>query len=825
MTGWALGQDLTFAWRQIRRAPGFAFSAILTLALGIGANTGIFSLLTGYLRPLPVPHPDRLVIIAADFPSDQAGFRYRFSYPALVDYRATTDIFSDVLAFDTRIGGLTAKGKTTQFVYHIVTGDFFAGLNLSAASGRLIERGEGEHSNSERIVVLGYAFWQRRFAGDPAVVGTIVRVDGDPARVIGVAPVGFHGLYQGAEIEGYMPIGAWRGPTARSSRLFTDRTVRFLTLVGRLRPGTSIATAQAAVDVVARRLQEQYPEERNITARVLPEPLARPVPVRFLSNLWPLIRGATLGLATLVMLIACMNVANLLLVRATVREREMAVRAALGSGRSRLIRLLLAESVLLSLAGTVAGLLAARWATDLFLATLDLGVDVPLNLDFHYDWRVFAYAAATALLTGVFIGLAPALRASRAEVTALLHDGGYGGSVGGGRQRVRSVLAIAQLAGSLVLLIVAGLCIRTLHRAQFVDLGFDPEHVLTVRIDPHQIGYTLPRSDALYKELERRVRTLPGVENVSMSFSVPMGYIFDSCAIQREGQVVSADDPQAAVGCNPVTAEYFATMRIPIVQGRGFTQYDDEKSTNVIVVNETLAQQVWPGQNPIGKRLAISRFTGSLWQVVGVARNSKYLAVFEDPLPHVYFSMPQNSSFLRVLEVRSSTPPEVLGPLVEREIQALDPEMPVADLKTMRQMVAGGMGYVMFRIGAVQATAMGVLGLLLAIVGVYGVVSYGAAQRTREMGIRLALGANPSAVRALVLRQGLVLVGGGIACGLALAVAVTPFIARFFFLVGATDVPTFAAVTAILCAIGVVACYLPARRAMRVDPMIALRHE
>jgi predicted permease len=328
-----------------------------------------------------------------------------------------------------------------------------------------------------------------------------------------------------------------------------------------------------------------------------------------------------------------------------------------------------------------------------------------------------------------------------------------------------------------------------------------------------------------YNELERRISALPSVDNVSMSFSVPMGYIFDSCAIQREGQVVSADDPQAAVGCNPVTPHYFETMRIPIVRGRGFTEYDDEKSTNVIVVNETLAQQVWPGQNPIGKRLQISRFAGNLWQVVGVARNSKYLAVFEDPLPYVYFSMPQSSTFLRVVQVRSSSAPEVLGPLLQREIQSLDPEMPVADLKTMRQMVAGGIGYLMFRIGAVQATAMGVLGLLLAIVGVYGVVSYGAAQRTREMGIRLALGANPSAVCALVLRQGLVLVGAGIVCGLGTGAAVTPFIARFFYMVSATDVPTFATVTALLCAIGLVACYLPARRAMKVDPMVALRHE
>jgi len=820
-----VGTDLRFAWRQIRRSPGFAVSAVLTLALGIGANTGIFSLLTGYLRPLPVPHSDRIVIIAADFPSDVAGFRYRFSYPSLLEFRTATEIFSDVLGFDTRIGGLTARGKTTQFVYHSVTGDFFPGLNLSPAAGRLIERGEGEHANSERVVVLGYGFWERRFGRDPSILGSIVRIDGDPARVIGIAPAGFHGLYQGAEIEGYMTLGAGRGPITRSGQLFTDRTIRFLTLVGRLRPDATLASAQAAVDVVSRRLQKEYPEERNITARVLPEPLARPVPVRFLSDLWPLVRGATLGLATLVMLIACMNVANLLLVRATVREREMAVRAALGSGRTRLIRLLLAESVLLSIGGTIAGLVAARWSTDLFLATLDLGVDVPLNLDFHYDWRVFAYAAVMALVTGIVMGLAPALRASRAEVAALLHDGGYGGSVGGARQRARSILAIAQLAGSLVLLIVAGLCVRTLHRAQFVDLGFDPQHLLSVRLDPHQIGYTAARSDTFYTELQRRVRALPGVESVSQSFSLPMGYIFDTCAIQREGQVVSADDPQAVVGCNSISPEYLETMRVPVVQGRGFTEYDDEKSARVIVVNETLAQQVWPGQNPIGKRLQISRLTGKLWQVVGVARNSKYLAVFEDPLPFVYFPMPQNPATLRVLQVRSSTPPEVLGPLLDREIHSMDADMPIADLKTMRQTIAGGMGYLLFRVGAVQASAMGMLGLLLAIVGVYGVVSYSAAQRTREMGIRLALGAEPSNVRALVLRQGLTLVAGGIICGLAVGAAVTPFIARFFFMVSATDVPTFAVVTAILCAIGVVACYLPARRAMRVDPIIALRHE
>jgi predicted permease len=532
-----------------------------------------------------------------------------------------------------------------------------------------------------------------------------------------------------------------------------------------------------------------------------------------------------LGLAGLVLLIACMNVANLLLVRATVRQREMAMRAALGSGRARLIRLLLVESLLLAFAGTAAGLLLARWATGLFVGSLNVAVNIPLNLDFHYDWRVFLYASAIAAVTGGLMGLVPALRASRAEVTALLHDGGHGGSAGGGKQRLRSGMVVAQVAGSLVLLIVAGLCVRNSQRAQTTDLGFDPSNILTLRVDPHQVGYDGPKATAFYEEVDRRMRELPAVESFAMAFSVPMGYIFDGCVAAPEGQVASTDEPQSNVGCNPVTPEYFDLMRIPILKGRGFTLKDDESSAHVVIINETLARRLWPGQDAVGRRLVIPRFAGRLWEVVGVARDSKYLAVFEQPLPHIYFAMRQDPSYMRVLYVRSSAPPELLGPLVEREIQALDPEVPIADVKTMKQVVEGGMGFLLFRVGTLQAGAMGILGLLLAVVGVYGVVSYGASQRTREMGIRLALGADPAVVRGLVLRQGTVLVIGGILCGLLVAAGVTRALSRFFFLVGAMDVTTFVAVTALLSAIALVACYLPARRAMRVDPMVALRHE
>ena len=820
----SLAQDAGFALRQMRRAPMFAASAVLTLALGIGANTGIFSLLNGYLRPLPVPDADRIVVLAAEMPGDDTGFRFGFSYPALNDYRGETGVFSDVFGFETRIGGLTARGKTTQFLYQAVTGNLFTGLQLPAVVGRAFEPDEGERPGGEAVMMLAYQFWQRRFGGDPSVVGSVVRLDGVPTRVIGVTPPAFHGLYQGAEMEGFVPLDALLRRSQVPGRFLTDRTYRYLTVAARLRAGVSVASAQAAVDVVAQRLQRTYPQEKDVTARVIPEPLARPVPMRFLSSLVPLLRGSMLGLAALVLLIACMNVANLLLVRGTVRQREMAMRAALGSGRSRLIRLLLAESLLLSFAGTALGLLLARWATGLFLGTIDIGNDIPLNLDFHYDWRVFLYAAAISATTGLLMGIVPALRASRVDVRALLHDGGHG-SAGAGRQRLRSAMVVAQVAGSLVLLIVAGLCMRSLQRAQFVDLGFTSANIVTARLDPHQIGYDLPRTIAFYDELERRLAALPAVDAVTMSFSVPTGYIIDGAPAAKEGDVLDNEEPRSNVTCNTVTPSFFDTLKIPIVRGRGFTKQDTVTSRHVVIVNETLARQMWPGEEPIGKRLVVPRFDGRLWEVVGVARDSKYIAVFEGPLPHMYFAMGQSPFHMRVVYVRSAAPPESLKMLVEREVHALDAEMPIADARPLREIVEGGVGFLLFHIGSVQAGAMGLLGLVLAVVGVYGVVSYGASLRMREMGIRVALGASPAAVRGLVLRQGSVLVIAGSAAGLVIAAAVTRTLSRFFVLVGSLDAWTFAGVTVLLSAIALVACYLPARRAMRVDPMVALRHE
>jgi predicted permease len=818
-------RDLIFSCRHLARAPGFTIAAVLTLALGTGANTAIFSLINGFLRPLPVPNAEQIVILAASTPGDETGFRYRFSLPALKEFREQATVFSDVFAFDIRLGGLGVDGRTTQFTYCVVTGNFFSGLGLKPAAGRFFEPGEGEAPGSDAITVLGHAYWMKRFGGDRNVVGSTVRLDGHAARVIGVAPPGFHGLIEGADMDGYVPLGAFAG-LWRDDRFFTDRAMRPLTAAARLKSGIAVEVAQTEVDLIARRLAESYPStDGKVTVRVLPERQARPVPLPFMARIQPAIRALLFGLGALVLLIACMNVVNLLLVRATVRQRELAVRASLGSSRGRLIRLLLTESFVLAIVGAAIGLVVGQVAVQMLLGQIDLAGVLPFSFDAGIDWPVFLFALSTALATGVLIGVLPALRASRAKVTDLLHDGGRAGSAGGGRARLRSLLVVAQVAGSLVLLIVASVFVRNLRHAQAVNLGFDPDQMIIVRLDPHQIGYDLPRATTFYDELERKLSGMAGAESVSMAFTTPLSYIFGGYSILREGEVASTDAPPAPVGCNSVSVTYFDMMRLPIVRGRAFGPQDLAASKRVVIVNETLAGRLWPGQDPIGKRFDVRSVPGDLWEVVGVAKDSKYIAVFEDPLPYFYMPLTQNPSYLRVMQIRSAWPPETIAASVLREIAAIDRDMPVAEPKTMRQTIDGGLGFLLFRIGAMQAGALGILGLIVASVGVYGVLSYSASQRAREIGIRLALGASQTDVGRLILRQGAVLVLAGIGVGLAGAIAITQIIGKFLLLSTATEPLPLVGVTLLLAVIALAACYLPAWRAMRTDPMVSLRHE
>ena len=815
--------DLLTVLRDLRRSPGFVLTAALTLALGVGANTAIFSILNSFLRPMAIPDADRLVVVAASMEGDDTGLRFRFSFPAIADYRLRVDAFSDVFGYDLRVGGLNVDGKVTPLVYSAVTGNYFAGLRLSPAAGRLFETGEGEHHGAEPVIVLGHGYWQRRFGASASAVGQIVRLDGAPLRIVGVAPPGFSGMTQGTEMDAYVTLSGARRFDGRD--IFSDRAARRWTMAARMKPGVRLEDAQAQVDVAAAQIEREHPAiEQGTSAKVIPEPLARPLPWPVLSTLLPSVRFYLFLLSTVVLVIACLNVANILLVRVTAREREMAVRASLGAGRWRLVRLLFTESLLLALAGTALGLGIGKVLSVLFVNSVNIGTDVPFRLGADFDWQVFSYSALAAILTGIVVGALPARRAARANVAALLHDGGRSGTASRGRRRVRQGLVVAQVAGSLLLLIVAGLFVRNLHAAQRMDLGFRTDGIVTARLDTMNLGFDATRSVAFYDELERRLRELPGVESASLSFNLPLGWILGGYLARPEGWR-ETDGPEPSIGTNTVTPGFFETIGVPIVRGRGFTAQDTPTSTRVAVINEVLADRFWKGQEALGRRLLIPGIPGPPWEVVGIARTAKYMAVFESPLPYIYLPQTQNPSFLRSVLVRTTVPLDEMRARLEREIHAIEPELPIADLKPYAEIAGGNIGFVLFRVGAWQATTMGLLGLALAIIGVYGVVSYQTRQREKEIGIRVALGAIPADVRRLVLSQGAWLVGAGAVVGVVLALIATLALRRMLVLVSATDPLTFVGVTIALSASALAACYVPARRATRVEPVTVLRQE
>ena len=814
-----LWQDVRYAFRMLAKSPLLTVIVILTLALGIGANTAIFGIVNGFLlRPLPVKSPEQIMVLAAKIQGDTIGIS-TLSYPQLVDFRKQADTFSDLFASQIDIGGLSFAGKTQQFFFDYVTGNYFSALGVQPAVGRLFLPSQGEEGGKDPYIVLGYSYWQKRFGGDPGIVGKQVLLDGQEATIIGVAQKGFQGTQFAVEEDGYVPLNMM--PTA--DKFWTDRTSRSLVVMGRLKPGVSLSQAQSSVNVVAQRLANQYPAtDKGVAARVIPERFARPQP--FTVNIVPFIAGLFLVLAGLVLLLACMNVANILLVRATARQREMAIRAALGAGRGRLIRQLLTESMVLALFGGAGGLLLGNWATRVIPSLLP-DSKFPVHLDFSFDWRVFLYALAAALVTGALMGLWPALRAARADVNAVLHGEGRSAGAGVGRHRLRSVLVVAQVGGSLVLLIVAGLFVRTLMHAQRAYLGFDAEHVLNITLDPNEAGYDQTRTKTFYHDLETNVRALPGVENASLAFSIPMGTVATGSQVYIEGRILPPNQRPPMVFYNMVDASYFDTLRVPLLRGRAFHENDDEKAPLVAIVNQTMAQQFWPNEDPIGKRFSLKSATGPFVQVVGVAVNGEYIFLGWSNQPYFYLPLAQNYISYRTLHLRTSVPPESLISQVQGEVSALAPTIPVSDARTMRESLSGANGYFIFRVGAILAAALGILGLTLAVVGVYGVVSYAASQRTHEIGIRMALGADRRNILVLVLRQGLTLVVAGVLSGLLLSWALTRSMATLLVGVSPTDALTFVSATLLLAGIGLWACYAPARRAMRFDPMVALRHE
>ncbi|HEX8984705.1 MAG TPA: ABC transporter permease [Bryobacteraceae bacterium] len=815
------------AIRQLRHDPGLTLLVALTVALGVGVNTGLFSLVNALHRPLPVRDAGRLVVLAtrhnAEGPGVE-GMEYRFTYPALADFRNQSRSFSDLIAFDFGIGGIGAGNKPQQFFFSYVTGNYFSALGIKPAAGRLFVPGEGEAPDAGAGVVLGYSCWQKMFGGDPGAIGRQVRINGAPATIVGVAEKRFHGTYANMELDGFVPLSLLtRSQNLDLRNFFHNRTTPRLTLMGMLKPGVTRRQAQSEAEVIARRLERQYPAtDKGISVSILPEPWARPAPVRSLVAAAPFVAALFLLLGAFVLVLACMNIGNILLVRAAAREREMAVRAALGSGRPRLIRQVLAESLLLALIGGAAGVILGAWASDAAGAVRIMG-NWPAVLDLSFDWRVFSYALAATLLAGIGAGLWPALAASRADIAAVLHECGRSASATRGGRRLRSALVVAQVAGSLTLLIVAGIFVRSLEKARSMDLGFDPRHLARFTMDTAQAGYGRERTTAFYRELERRVRELPGIDSASMSSTVPMSFAMDAENIEVEGQSAALRRPMVLF--NSVTPDYFRTMRIDLRRGRGFRDSDKEGAPRVAIVNEVMARRLWPNQDPQGKRFRIGRTGEAWWEVVGVARDGKYMVLFEPPTPFFYVPAAQQYYSRRALQVRSPLPADALIQRVEREIRALDPEMPVSEAGMMEEALEGGSGFWGFRLGAYLSGATGLVGLALAVVGIYGVVSYAAGQRTREIGIRMALGAGKREVFRLVLGQGMALVASGVLAGIAGAWVLAHLMNRWVYSAIQADPAAFVFTSAFLAALALWACYVPARRAMRLGPMDALRHE
>ncbi|MGB9337464.1 MAG: ABC transporter permease [Candidatus Acidiferrales bacterium] len=813
-------QDVRYGIRVLRNSPGLTAVIVLTLALGIGANTAIFSIVNQFLfKPLPVREPSQLTVIASS--PKETPLLFQMSYPALQDLRKQTSEFSDIFAYQIGVGGLSVDGQADQFVYTFVSNNYFSTLGLKPAAGRLLLTNEGETPGEPPLVVLGYSYWQRRFGGDAGIIGKQVLLNGKPATIVGVTPKDFLGTAFIFESQGYVPL-SMMGAEAGSEKFWTDRSSHGLRVMGRLKPGVSVAQAQSSVQLVAARLAEQFPEtDRGYNVRVIPETFARPQP--YPTNIVPVIAGVFLILAALVLLLACMNVANVLLSRAMARQREMAVRAALGATRSRLIRQTLTETLLLSLLGGAVGIFLGIWVSS--LNSIHVIAGIPINLEFAFDGRVFAYAMAAAVFTGLVAGAWPAWRASRADVSTVLHEGGRGGSGGVARQRIRSVLVTAQVAGSLMLLIVTGLFVRNVQNVQKMDLGFQPEGLLNVTMDPHEIGYDSTRTKEFYRQLEERAGALPGVESVAMAYSVPMGNYMDGSPVYLEGHPLPPGSQAPQMVFNRVTPTYFETMKTPILRGRGFTKADDEHAPAVAIVNETMAQKFWPNEDPVGKRFSAVAEAGPFIQVVGETGKGKYIFIGESPMPAYYVPMAQDSSSIRVLEIRSAGDPAALIPEVQQKIHDLAPDLPIFSAITMKQSLGGANGFFIFRRGAELGAMMGILGTILAVVGVYGVVSFAASQRTREIGIRMALGAGPNEILAMMIRQGLGLVLGGVAAGLAAAWLLTRGMGNLLVGVSASDPLTFISSTILLAGVAVLACWIPARRAAGLDPLDALRYE
>ena len=809
--------DLRHAFRMLAKSPGFMAVAVLSLALGIGANTAIFSLTYAVLmRPLQVDDPDRLVAVFTRYKG--SGPYGRSSYPDYRDFRDQSDVFSGLAAHTVTPVSLSSDDSAQVVLGKVVTANYFSVLGVGAAHGRTFLPEEDYPSRAGDVCVISDGLWKRRFGSDPAVVGRNLVVNGSPTTVVGITPEGFHGTWPGLKIDIWTPMSMVKLIVTFGVTDMEMRENEWLAIIGRLKSGVTLSQASSRLQVISNRLAEEHPNNRN----------KRSVVVEFHQDRIPKVSGAAdavnrilvmlLAVVGFVLLIACTNVANTLLARGVSRRREISVRLAIGAGRGRIVRQLLTESVLLALIGGAAGLLMARWAMDGLLALMPTLL-VPVRLELGLDVPVLLFTLAVAVVTGVLFGLFPALQATRPQLISALKEAGSLAVVSGSRSRLRHALLTAQVALSLVLLTGAGLFLKSLWNASSIDPGFNPQGLFRARINVGMQGYDESQGRRFHQALLDKVRAIHGVQSAAWGSLVPLGPMARSRNISVPGHE-ARDREFMSFGFNGVGPGYFETIGTPILFGRGFLRSDTADSEHVVIINEALAQLFWPGRNPVGNAMGVG---GVEHRIIGIAKTGKYRTLGEDPTPYYYLPLEQHYEPSLYLHVRTAGNASSVVAAMLAEMRTLDPHIPAFDVQTM----SDHLRYALFP-ATLTGTLFGVFGalaLVLSVVGIYGVISYWVNQRTREIGIRTALGAVRGDVIRMVLRRGLVLTCGGIVCGLLAAAALSRLVARFLHDADPLNAEMFLGASLVLVLVTLAACYIPARRATQVDPMTALRYE
>jgi predicted permease len=819
-------RDVKYGFRTLRRNPGFTIVAVLSLALGIGANTAIFTLTNAvFLHPLPVQDAQRLIeVYTVDHATKTtaAGLvRTQVSFLNYKDFRDHNNAFSSLASF-VGMGVIeTGHGEPKPAGALLVTANYFDTLGVKAAIGRTFFPDEDRSDGGNTVAVLSYAMWMRAFGGDPGAIGKTVELNGVPYTVIGVTPKNFKGTFTlGNPDLAFLPMSMHAQVLpAPLETLFNERRMRMFNVFGRLKPGVQQSQAEAEFKTVATGLEREYPKAnkgRSVEMSSLAE-----AALGFLPGNQAMVASLALsGVVALVLLIACVNVANLQLARSARRAREMGIRTALGAEQSRLVRQLLTESLMISVAGGICGLIVGLAGSQLLWSFRPSFLNAN-SLEITLDWHVFAFTAGVTVLTGALFGLAPAFRTSLASVAEVLKSGGRGGSEGLAGNRLRSVLVTAEVALAMIALSGAGLLIRSMDQVQKINPGFETHNLFAFNFDISSQHFTADRGLQFMRSVMEKAASVPGVHSAALSTNAPLGGGLLSTLV-AEGQESDPNQHGTLTMLNTVAPNYFDTMRIPMVKGRGFTEFDRMGSQKVAVISEAMARHFWPGQEAIGKRFR-AVIGGDYKEVVGICANSVVGQIGEQPQPVAYYSMYQDYSPAMALNVRTDRDPAGVMPAVLRRVQQLNTNMALQNPLTVQGIMAQGLWAP--RMGAALFGIFGLLGMLLASVGIYGVMAYMVTQRSNEIGLRMALGATPGSVLRLVVGQGMRLTAAGIVLGIGAGLAITRLMSSMLFNTPTYDPVTFGAVTAVVAAVALVAGWLPARRAAHIDPVRALRQD